>query len=221
VAQAQTANGGIADPRVTQQITQLDTEIARVTASQRRLQTQIEQAGASALANLFTDLATGARGFSDAVRAAALSFVQSIARMAAEALAKRAILALVSGGTAGGAGAGGIFAGLFHGGGMVGRTTGPGRMVNPLVFAGAPRFHSGGMVGLRPDERPAILQTGEEVLSRTDPRNAGNGGGSGYRIVNVLDPSLVSDYLDSSAGERTVLNLIGRNPGQVRQLLGA
>jgi len=215
VAQAQTAQGGLADPRVSEQITQLDTEIARATASQKRLQTQTEQIGASSLSNLFTDLATGAKSFGDAVQAAALNFVQSLARMAAEALAKRAVLAL-SGAAGGGSG---LLSAVLHGGGMVGG--GHRRTVNPLMFAGAPRFHSGGMVGLRPDERPAILQTGEEVLSRADPRNAANGGGSGYRIVNVLDPALVSDYMDSAAGERTVLNVIGRNPGQVRQLLGA
>lgn len=214
IAAAQTANGGIADPRVVEAIRNTETEIARATAAQRTFQNQAQQAGQSALQGFFTDLATGARSFGDAVRAAALSFVQSLARMAAEALAKKAILSLIGGP------AGGFLAGVFHSGGMVGGAA-PSRAVNPLLFAGAPRYHSGGMVGLKPDERPAILQTGEEVLSRSDPRNAANGGGAGagVRILNVIDPAMVSDYLASSAGEKTILNVLQRNPVAVRQVL--
>lgn len=216
---AQQANGGIVSPQVIELLRQTDTEIARVTASSRTLQNQIQQAGQSSLQNFFTDLATGARSFGDAIRAAALQFVQSLARMAAEALAKRAILSLIGGGS----GPLGFLSALVaHSGAIVGGAGGTRRMVNPLVFAGAPRYHSGGMVGLKPDERPAILQTGEEVLSRSDPRNAANGGGgggSGVRILNVIDPAMVSDYLASSAGEKTILNVLQRNPGAVRQVL--
>jgi hypothetical protein len=55
--------------------------------------------------------------------------------------------------------------GLFHKGGVVGRGGGS-KTVNPGVFAGAPRYHSGGIAGLKPDEVPAILQKGEVVLPR-------------------------------------------------------
>lgn len=221
VAAAQTANGGVADPRVVELIRQTDTEIARATASTQKLQNQIQQNAQGALTGLFTDLANGAMTFGDAIKRAALAFIQSLAQMAAEALAKKALLSL-GGGSAGG-GFAGFLASFFHSGGTVGQGGGTSRAVNPLVFAGAPRYHSGGMVGLKPDERPAILQTGEEVLSRKDPRNQANGGaqgGSGYRIVNVLDPGLVSNFMESSAGEKTIMNIIGRNPSQVRQLIG-
>ena len=148
-----------------------------------------------------------------------------MAQIAARALATFLVLQLLESIFPGAgklvAGAGGASAAVKHKGGMVG---GPGvrRRVNPLLFAGAPRFHDGGVVGLQPGEVPAILQTGEEVLAKNDPRNAANGGAqnNGYRIVNVLDPSLVSGYLESSAGERSVLNVISRNPGQVKQLIG-
>ncbi len=40
------------------------------------------------------------------------------------------------------------------------------------------------------------------------------------RIVNVIDPALAADYLNSSAGERTVMNLIQRNAASVRNILG-
>ena len=74
-------------------------------------------------------------------------------------------------------GLGGIFAPVKHAGGMVG-APGPGRMVPALAFAGAPRMHSGGWAGLRPDEVPAILQRGERVLSRAEVA-AGMGRGAG------------------------------------------
>ena len=120
-----------------------------------------------------------------------------------------------------------VGANVKHAGGMAG--TGPHRSVNPLVFAGAPRFHNGtGVLGLKSDEIPAILQSGERVLNRreTADYNAGGraGGGSsggsssgGTRVINVIDPNLVQDYMTSSAGERTILNVIERNAGAVRQ----
>jgi hypothetical protein len=55
--------------------------------------------------------------------------------------------------------------GLFHKGGVVG-SGGGSTTVNPGVFAGAPRYHSGGIAGLKPDEVPAILQKGEVVLPK-------------------------------------------------------
>jgi hypothetical protein len=62
-------------------------------------------------------------------------------------------------------GGGGILSGIFHAGGLVGAPA-PQRLVPAYAFAEAPRMHRGGMVGLRPDEVPAILQRGEMVLSR-------------------------------------------------------
>lgn len=79
-------------------------------------------------------------------------------------------------------GLGGIFAPVKHAGGMVG-ATGPGRVVPALAFAGAPRMHSGGWAGLRPDEVPAILQRGERVLSRAEvAAGMGRGGAGGVTI---------------------------------------
>lgn len=46
------------------------------------------------------------------------------------------------------------------------------------------RYHSGGLAGLRPDEYSTILQKGEEVLSKDDPRNRLN---NGYQFNAMLD----------------------------------
>lgn len=112
---------------------------------------------------------------------------------------------------------------VMHNGGVVGAArptfTGPAEW-----FANAPRYHGGGMVGLRPDEQAAVLQKGEEVLSKDSPRNILNGGGRGTDAVNirnvlVFDESAVAGALASSAGERVVMEHIKRNASSVRQLV--
>ena len=90
----------------------------------------------------------------------------------------------------GGAAAGGGFlaswlgggtaaASVLHAGGRVG--DGPMRTVPAAAFLHAPRFHTGGGFGLRPDEQAAILQRGERVLNRRETRDWEAGGGT--RIV--------------------------------------
>jgi hypothetical protein len=52
------------------------------------------------------------------------------------------------------------------------------------------KFHSGGGVGLKNDEVPAVLQTGEYVMSRDQVNAAKNGAGAGtmYNItINAVD----------------------------------
>ena len=76
--------------------------------------------------------------------------------------------AAASGGTQ--AAAGGflskILASIFHEGGIAGEGAPPVRRVDAAVFLDAPRYHIGGVAGLKPNEVPAILQRGEVVLSR-------------------------------------------------------
>jgi lambda family phage tail tape measure protein len=177
------------------------------------------------LTNMFAGLADGSKSLGQGLKDFARSFAASMAQVAARALATIAVLSLLEAifpgaGKLIGGGGGAASVAINHAGGMAG--TGPRRSVNPLVFAGAPRFHGGGLVGLAPDERPAILQTGERVLNRqqTADYNAGSAGsGGGTRVINVIDPNLVQDYMTSSAGERTILNVIERNRGAVRQKL--
>jgi phage-related protein len=73
-------------------------------------------------------------------------------------------------------GGGGLFGGL--GGGLFGGLGGGlGKAIGSLFHQGGlvPEAHRGLFVGkLRQDERPVIAQTGEEILSRNDPRNVRN-----------------------------------------------
>ncbi len=208
------------DPEAIGALRELDTEIARVKASSDKFRQQTQDVAQSSLSTFFYDLATGAKSAKDAVIDLVQSFVQGLAKMAAEALARRAALALFGASSP----LGSFFAGVNHGGGMAGMGM---KRAIPMamaaaMFAGAPRFHDGGIAGLKAGEVPAILQTGERVLSRTETAqyNAGDRPAPGYRIINAFDPSFVPDQMDSADGERVVMNIIGRNPGRIQQLLG-
>ena len=109
---------------------------------------------------------TGKLNFGDL----AASILADLAKLAVRKSVLGPIADMLSGALGG---MGEIFAPVLHQGGMVGGTV-SGRMVSPFAFAGAPRMHSGGWAGLRPDEVPAILQKGERVLSRREV--AGQGG---------------------------------------------
>jgi lambda family phage tail tape measure protein len=82
-------------------------------------------------------------------------------------------LAGLLGGLVGSGSGSSLFTGLFHDGGPVTAGAGASRGPAPaFAFEGAPRLHGGGMM-LRPDEVPAILQTGERVLSRREVAELG------------------------------------------------
>ena len=51
--------------------------------------------------------------------------------------------------------------------------TGGRRALPPALFEGAPRYHAGGIAGLRPEEVPVILQRGEGVFTPAQMRALG------------------------------------------------
>lgn len=119
--------------------------------------------------------------FNEGLDGLAANFAKTLARMAANAASEQIFDGFKSKDSGGGGWGEAIISGisaLFHDGGMVG-SGGKAIAVNPAVFAGAPRLHNGGY--LKPDEVPAILQTGEMVLSRSQV--AGMGGGSATKII--------------------------------------
>jgi hypothetical protein len=62
---------------------------------------------------------------------------------------------------------------------------GAGRMVSAGTFAGAVRYHEGGIAGLMPGEVPAILQQGETVIPKGQ---SAIGGGHTFNI-NIQTPN--------------------------------
>lgn len=189
----------------------------------KKLATNIASSAVDGLANSLMSIADGSKSASDGFKDFARDFVRSIAQMIARAIALQAVLTvlnMIPGGSAV-AGLVGAGANVKHRGGIAGGG-GTIRSVPAFVFAAAPRFHAGGIAGLQPGEVPAILQRGEEVLTRSDPRHIANQStsqGSGTRIINVIDPNMVEDYMTSSSGEQTFLNMIQRNSGLIKQVL--
>lgn len=119
------------------------------------------------------------------------------------------------------------YASLFHTGGVVGRGKAGGKKVNPLVFEGAVRYHSGGIAGLAPNEVPAVLQKGEEVITKNDPRHRDNANGSSSNqqpltVINTFDPvEAINLALSSSNGRKVLIKAMGREQRAVRRIGGA
>lgn len=119
------------------------------------------------------------------------------------------------------------YASLFHTGGVVGRGKAGGKKVNPLVFEGAVRYHSGGIAGLAPNEVPAVLQKGEEVITKNDPRHRDNANSSSSNqqqltVINTFDPvEAMNLALASSSGRKVLIKAMGREQRAVKRIGGA
>lgn len=176
-------------------------------------------------------LAEGQISFRDAIKETGVAFLQFAAdfmREIAMMIAKRLILKALES-TSWGAGIAGLVnGGVKHSGGLVGGTSNRSRMVPSAVFANAPRYHQGGMAGLRQDEYATILQKNEEVLTSNDPRNVLNGGGKdggssqpqSVRFVLVDDQRRVAEAMQSAEGEQAQMVFLKNNAASVKQILG-
>lgn len=183
------------------------------------------------LTGLFYDLAEGSKSAKDALKDFARGFALAMVEIAARALATMLVLqlldALFPGAGKLAAASGNLAAGVKHTGGIAGQG-GTSRQVPGWLFAGAARYHSGGIAGaspLKPGEVPAILQRGEEVITQQDPRHAMNGGGTGGGMQNVRinlidDRGNIGDYMSSADGERVLLETLERNSLRARTVLG-
>ncbi len=121
---------------------------------------ELQDASRDVLQGIVSDLRDGKNG-------------ADILANALDRIASRLLDSAFDGLFSGGLGKGGLFGGklipgILHSGGIAGRDGyGHGRSVSPSVFAGAPRYHNGGIAGLKPDEVPAILQKGERIIPRS------------------------------------------------------
>lgn len=178
----------------------------------------------------------------DAARMAALNMFAEVLRGIAQAIIKQQMLnavlaiskALGWGGMANAATAAGAQAPVKHSGGIIGGTANRTRVVPSAWFDNAPRYHTGGIAGsLAPNEIPAILQRGEEVLSKDSPRNILNGGAAAggqsavaaspsIKIVNAIDSgSVISEGLSSSEGQKAIINFFRANRTGLKTILGS
>jgi hypothetical protein len=115
--------------------------------------------------------------------------------------------------------------GAAHGGGTVGALTMTRHGINPMVFGAAPRYHDGGIAGLRPGEVPAILMEGERI--RTEQQEAalqaqlkaGSSDGLVTTPIVAIGEAAIADAMASAAGGRVILTHVregwaGLNQGE-------
>lgn len=190
---------------------------------------QINEMLADGATNAFDSLAQSIAEGQNAIsslRDAFLAFAADFLRQIANMILKQMILnALQSAGGGGGGGIGGTIASAIgsvfgvkrHSGGIINST---GRVsVPPQVFNNALRYHTGGVVGLKPNEVPIIGLRGEEMLTEDDPRHRANGGLNGpaaspvnLKNVNILNPAdIAAALVEDEAGQRVLLNYFRTN----------
>ncbi len=164
----------------------------------------------------------------EAFRQFASDFLLRIAQMILQQAIFNALQAMGGGG--GGGFLQGLTAGVQHDGGIAGASTNTTRSVPAAWFANAVRYHGGGIAGLKPGEVPSILERGEEVLTRDDPRhvaNGGKGGGGGSQPVNVKNVNVFdsADVLNQAladvAGQKVLLNFVRSNRSAFRGAMGS
>jgi len=135
------------------------------------------------MSGAFDSMISGGATWRDAMSNFFMDVSRSFSRMSADMAAKAAMTGIMNikfssasnaatgGGSYGGTGGGGPTGGasrsmITHGGGIIGETNFPTRLIPSDFFEHAPRLHS----GLKSNERRAILEVGEEVRSKEDVR---------------------------------------------------
>lgn len=210
-------------------------EIAQVKLVVDDVAVAIDGAVQDGFAQLFQDIGSGAKSAKEVFADFGRSVLQTINRIASQKLAEALFGSLMGGGTAGSAGGLGALISSFFGFASGGYVTGPGTSTSDSIPARL--SHGEYVVNAR-----AVSRLGVSFLDAINGLSAGpriQGGRLAFaagglvpeapaqsatnqniRIVNVIDPAMAADYLNSSAGERTVMNLIQRNAASVRNILG-
>jgi lambda family phage tail tape measure protein len=193
---------------------------------------QIDQSNAAIAQSVSTNL-TGAivsmidgtksakQAFSDMAAAIVNDILKIITQMMVQ-YAIQSALGMVTGGFGGA-----VAAGVKHSGGMVGGG-GPSRMVDPAIFAGATRHHSGGVAGLQPGEVPIIAEKGEAIMTedqqaaikarlRGEQKKEASGSGQAVTILNVTDPRQIEEHLVRNP--QIIMNIMSRQAPKLKQIL--
>lgn len=157
----------------------------------------------------------------------AKSILADILKIILRAQLANAILSAMGQGGAGATAGGGGFSfpsfPTFHTGGIVGEKGRSGKNVHPGVFQFAQRYHSGGVVGLGPNEVPIIAEIGERVLTREQQAAMSSPTVKNQVQVNIINQSGQSmqseeqnSYFD---GEKMIVDVVVNamsRPGRMR-----
>lgn len=234
-----TAMGGVANPEKMAQLAANINQVGQAAGNSQIQVAAMAEANEQLVGGMMSALDSVANGIAGVItgqmtmKEALAQTAQAMAKWAADAvmeigkvIAKQIILNAISGAFGGGRGAasaGSAAASVLHTGGLA--EQGIKRKINPFVFVGATRYHTGGIAGLAPNEVPAILQRGEEVLTKQDPRhrnNAYNGGGNqaqNITLINSYDPvDVLTKALASSDGQKVLVKAIGKHRTELKQI---
>lgn len=183
------------------------------------------------LEGLFTDFISGTKSAKEAFADFAQGVLTEVSKIIAKLLIQLAIQSMLSAYTGGAStGASGLLgmigAGVKHSGGGIG-DAGRSRNVPWSFFANAPRYHTGGIMGLKPNEVPIIAEKGEEMLTATDPRHRNNlGKGSGGQadkaprvtVNNMIDSQSIASVIEGTHGEAAIMNVIRANRNEIKNM---
>lgn len=89
--------------------------------------------------------------------------------------------------------------------------------IQAVKFSGS--FDGGGFTGIGPRSGgidgkggfPAILHPNETVIDHTKGQQAPSAPQGAMKIINVMDPSVVGDYLGTDEGEQMIINIMQKN----------
>lgn len=225
-----------ATPGEQNQVASARNQIKAIADLRTDLEKTAESSGVNSIATALSDIQSGAKPAKDALLDMVGSFAKSMQdvlnRRLAEALVRQFETAaqgsslgsffgkIIGAFTGTSTGSSSVDAGstitatYAHTGAVIGASGGANRRVAASVFDFAPRYHSGGIAGLRPRERATVLMDGEEVLTEEDPRHINNigsssrgsgGGGGGDMIFPITINGLSGDDNDKrNYGEELV-----------------
>lgn len=183
----------------------------------------------NAFVGMFESIGSGAKSAKEAFIDFARSVIASLQRIAAQKFAESIFTGFGSRG-----GIGGLIAGLFKGFASGGYVTGPGTSTSDSIPArlsageyviraeAVRRFGVAFLDAINGMRVPPSIVSGRlgfatgGLVPEAPPQQAQ---GQAVRIVNVIDPAMAADYLNSSAGEKTILNILQRNAGVIRQVI--
>jgi hypothetical protein len=156
------------------------------------------------------------RTFADAVSRIAQNLAKRLIDLAFKPI-ENALINAFSGGGGGGGFLGSLFGfakgGVFAGGQELTAFARGGVVTRPTVF---PFSRGVGLMGEAGPEAILPLRRGRDGRLGVAMNGAGAAPATqdhATRIINVLDPSVVGDYLATPSGERAILNVIRRNRG--------
>lgn len=201
----------------------------------QQLRAGIENAVGGGINTFLTDATSGTKSLKQSFTDMARSIVGDILKMEIQALEAQALKSLFGAGFAGGGAVGGAGAATAAAvpAAEGGHIRGPGTSTSDSIPA---RLSDGEfVVNAKTTAQPGILPLLTALNAgslkgingpTSVPKFAAGGqvGGSGgppvIKLVNVLDPTVLGDHLQTDAGESGVLNIISRNPTKIRRSIG-